>query len=86
LININFTGYTHTVTNINGLQTFRKEKKLTVRDISLQLEISESYYYKIESGIRKPTYEFIRKFKEVFKVNVDEIFFWSCDYEDQHLS
>lgn len=40
-----------------------------------KLNISSSYYIKIEIGERNPSYNFIKKFKSVFKCEVDTIFF-----------
>ncbi len=60
---------------MNGLINFREGKGLTVGQMAAKLAISQSYYYKIESGIRNPTHEIIKRFKEVFRVSVDEIFF-----------
>jgi len=41
-----------------------------------KLDVSESYYQKVESGERNPSYNFIRKFKDKFSdANVGEIFF-----------
>lgn len=40
------------------------------------LEVSISYYSKIESGYRTPSYEFMLKLKVKFTdVNIDEMFF-----------
>lgn len=60
---------------MNELQRFRKSKKLSRCEISNMLEVSESYYTKIELGIRNPSYNFLIKFKSKFNCVVDEIFF-----------
>jgi transcriptional regulator with XRE-family HTH domain len=58
------------------LQEFRIEKGYSQEEISKILGISKSYYCKIESNVRNPSYEFIKKFKASFKnADVDELFF-----------
>ena len=57
------------------LKQFRKEKNLSVEEISKEIEVNKYTYYKIESGERKPTYEFMRKFKQRYGVSIDEMFF-----------
>jgi putative transcriptional regulator len=45
-------------------------------DIAKLVGVSKSYYSKIEAGIQNPSYEFLRKFKQVFpKASIDDIFF-----------
>lgn len=58
-----------------SLQKFRFDNNLSQLEISNILEISTSYYVKIELGQRNPSYNFLKKFKEVFECNIDEIFF-----------
>ena len=60
---------------MEALRQFRNLKKLSVDEISKEIGVNKHTYYKIENGVRKPTYEFIKKFKQSFGVNVDEIFF-----------
>lgn len=57
------------------LKQFRKQNKLSVEEISKIIGVGKHTYYKVESGVRNPTYEFMRKFKQKFGVNVDEVFF-----------
>lgn len=57
------------------LKQFRKEKNLSVEEISKEIGVNKYTYYKIESGERKPTYEFMRKFKQRYGVSIDEMFF-----------
>lgn len=59
----------------NNLQQFRNEKKLSQNEISDLLGISTSFYIKIELGIRNPSYNFLRRFKEIFNCEIDKIFF-----------
>ena len=60
---------------IDKLKQFRKEENLSVDEISKITGINKHTYYKIESGARKPTYEFMKKFKQSFGVGIDEMFF-----------
>lgn len=57
------------------LKQFRESNKLSVKDIAKEIGVNKYTYYKIESGERKPTYEFMRKFKQRYGVNIDEMFF-----------
>ena len=49
--------------------------KTVENEISKEIGVNKHTYYKIESGVRKPTYEFMRKFKRRFGVSIDEMFF-----------
>ncbi|ABG84175.1 DNA-binding protein [Clostridium perfringens ATCC 13124] len=60
---------------MNSLQRFRLSKNLSRSEIAKLLGISESYYTKIELGIRNPSYNFLKKFKSKFRCTLDEIFF-----------
>lgn len=58
------------------LKEFRKSRKLNHKEMAKEIGVSASYYYKIESGYRNPSYEFLMKLKERFPdVNIDEMFF-----------
>lgn len=57
------------------LSEYRKSINKTVSEMAATMGISKSLYYKVESGLREPSYDFLKKFKETFKVSVDEIFF-----------
>lgn len=58
-----------------GLIGFRETLNKTQDEMAELLDVSVSFYSKIELGERNPSYNFIRKFKEKFDANVDEIFF-----------
>ncbi|MGL6187161.1 MAG: helix-turn-helix transcriptional regulator [Clostridium chrysemydis] len=60
---------------MNKLQNFRNKKHLSRSEISNKLNVSESYYTKIELGLRNPSYNFIMKFKAEFNCSIDDIFF-----------
>lgn len=57
------------------VKQFRKCMNLSVDEISKELGVNKHTYYKIESGVRNPTYEFMWMFKGVFGVSIDEMFF-----------
>ncbi len=58
------------------LRKFRKLKKYSQKDMAVQLGVSASYYYKVESGHQNPSYEFLVKFKKRFpNDSVDQVFF-----------
>lgn len=55
---------------------FRKSQDKTKRQMATLLGISESYYEKIEYGVRNPSYNFIKKFKIKFpQADVEQLFF-----------
>ncbi|MBV4426484.1 helix-turn-helix transcriptional regulator [Clostridium tyrobutyricum] len=54
---------------------FRESLNMSQKDMAATLGISSSFYTKIELGQRNPSFNFIKKMKKRFNVNVDEIFF-----------
>lgn len=61
---------------MDKLKEFRNSKKLSQKDMAIQIGVSPSYYYKVESSYQTPSYEFLLKFKKKFPtVSVDKIFF-----------
>lgn len=60
----------------NYLAEFRIKNNYTQKAISEKLNTTLSFYSKIESGDRNPSYNFLIKFKETFpEASIDEIFF-----------
>jgi DNA-binding XRE family transcriptional regulator len=57
------------------LVQFRKSLGLTQEKMAQKLGLSTSFYMKIEGGVRNPSFNFIQKFKKVFDVNINNIFF-----------
>lgn len=45
------------------------------KEIAKLLEVSLSYYYKVEEQSRNPSFNFISKYKSIFNVDVNEYFF-----------
>lgn len=66
---------------MKSLMLFRKKEKFTQDKFAKELGVSTSYYSKIESGNKKPSYEFICKFILRFpNVNL-KIFFQNFYHE-----
>jgi len=62
--------------SVKNLSDFRNKKGLTQEKMSKKLDISISFYKKVETGIRNPSYNFITKFKKVFPdADVEKLFF-----------
>lgn len=59
----------------SNLAKFRAEKELSTMDIAKIIGVSTSFYEKIEYGQRKPSYNFIVKFKNAFPESDISIFF-----------
>lgn len=58
------------------LINYRNNLGLSQREIADILGITYSFYSKIETGERRPSYNFLKKFKNKFKnADIDEIFF-----------
>lgn len=58
-----------------NLKKFREERNLSVEEVANSLGISVSHYYKIESGLRNPTFKLAGDFAKFFITNVDVLFF-----------
>ncbi|QEK11654.1 helix-turn-helix transcriptional regulator [Crassaminicella thermophila] len=58
------------------LKKFRENKNLNKEQMASLLDISTSFYEKIEKGERNPSYNFIKKFKRKFpEADINYIFF-----------
>lgn len=60
---------------------FRESLNMSQKDMASTLGISSSFYTKIELGQRNPSFNFIKKMKKKFNMNVDEIFFKSQSHK-----
>ena len=57
------------------LKIFRERMNLTQEKMALTLGITVAHYKSIEYGYRNPSFELLRKIKDIFpKFNVDKIF------------
>lgn len=60
----------------NSLVDFRVEAELTQKQMSEKIGVSLTFYSKIETGLRNPSYSFLIKLKKAFpNVCLDKIFF-----------
>lgn len=69
---------------MNFLKEFRQSLNLTLQEFADNINVSKSYYEKIESGQRKPSREFMTRLKNKFPQFDVNIFFIeqnhkSCD-------
>jgi len=55
----------------------RKARNLSVADMAERMNISASFYYKIESGDRNPTIDLAKRIADLLGGNVDILFFGS---------
>ena len=60
---------------MKDLASIRKKLNLTQAEMADKLDISFSYYQKIENGYKNPSYNFINKFIEIFPEVDVSIFF-----------
>ncbi len=62
--------------NINHIRKFRKEKGLTLKDLSGKLGISSGYLCHLEKGTRgNPSIDLMKKISEELGKSISEIFF-----------
>jgi len=59
------------------LRKRRSKQGITVAEMARKLGISESFYYKIEQGIRNPTMNLAKRIADLLGSTVDELFFES---------
>ena len=61
---------------MDKLKNFRCSLNLDQTEMAKEIGVSFSYYTKIESGFKKPSYSFLCKLKNRYpKVNIDKMFF-----------
>lgn len=58
-----------------ALKEARKKKGLKPQDMADKLNISLSFYYKIESGTRNPTIIKAKEIADILDKGIEEIFF-----------
>lgn len=61
--------------NMETLRDFRTRKNLTQRQLAIKLNISPSYYIKVEQGMVKAGRGFIEKFIQTFPGESADMFF-----------
>jgi len=57
------------------LRAIRIEKGLSVAQLANQVGISDSFYYKIERGVRNPTLELAKEISDLLGSSIDDLFF-----------
>lgn len=61
---------------MSKLKDFRLCKGLEQKQMAKEIQVSPSYYCKVETGYRKPSYAFLSKLKNRFPdADIDELFF-----------
>lgn len=63
------------------LKNARKDSGFTVAEVSSMVEISTSFYYKIESGKRNPTIALAGRIAKILGKRVEQLFFNEAAYE-----
>lgn len=59
-----------------NLKEFRESLNLSQIEMAKKIGVSKSYYSKVESGFRNPSYAFLVKIKNKFpNINIDNLFF-----------
>ena len=58
------------------LKRLRKELKLTQEELAKALNLSTSYYVKLENGFINPSYKVMKSLKEFYgeKIDLNELF------------
>jgi len=57
------------------LKNVRRTLGLDVSTVANKLGISESYYYKIEAGIRNPNMDLAKRLANLYGSSIEELFF-----------
>lgn len=58
-----------------NLKKARVNKGLAVAEIAMLANISPSFYYKIESGLRNPTMNLAKKISDILEKDINHLFF-----------
>lgn len=65
----------NTLKKIEKLQLIRNNKNISYKNMAEMLGVSKTYYWQIENGKRRLTYEFAKKIACVFNLKPDDIFY-----------
>ena len=65
----------NTLKKIEKLQLIRNNKNISYKNIAEMLGVSKTYYWQIENGKRRLTYEFAKKIASIFNLKPDDIFY-----------
>lgn len=55
------------------LREIRKKKKISQKDLAQELDVTQGYISKIETGDTMPTVELIKKLRKKYKVNLNNL-------------
>lgn len=59
-----------------NLKNFRKQNKMTLKQLAEEIGVSEGYLKNIEYGVSNPSYNFLQKFNKRFpEENINKMFF-----------
>lgn len=65
----------NTLKKIEKLQIIRNDKNITYKNMAELLGVSKTYYWQIENGKRRLTYEFAKKIANILNLKPDDIFY-----------
>lgn len=65
----------NTVKKLTKLQEKRKSKKITCEEMAKMLLISKSYYWQLENGQRRLSYELAKKIANILNTKPDDLFY-----------
>lgn len=59
-----------------NLMQFREQMGISSAELARQIGVSRSFCHKVESGLRNPSWNFLKQFKAAFPdAPIDEVFF-----------
>ena len=65
----------NTLKKIEKLQLIRNNKNISYKNMAEMLGVSKTYYWQIENGKRRLTYEFAKKIANILNLKPDDIFY-----------
>ena len=68
---------------MNKLQEYRIKNNYSCQDMANKLKISKSFYWQIENGKRRLSYETALNIAKIFKTKPDNIFYEDYSYKKQ---
>ena len=63
------------IKKLDKLKELRMNKNISCKQISDMLNISKTYYWQIESGNRRLSYEIAKRIANIFNLKPDDIFY-----------
>ena len=65
----------HNTNSIKKLHALRKQGGYTNEEMAKMLDISKSYYWQIENGARRVSYDLAIKIAKIFELKPDDVFY-----------